>query len=149
MKKLSRRYEISSWITCLIKDQFGFLLDEPECISSYEKTPSSLEKTFNDLLDNVNFKRSLVVNKTIQNSTQIKLEGINSFYDLKKTLEDLNTQVLIYDVAVLEITGEDIKISLSHYGSEEDLINLLDIHKNYKKIITFSKDIISFKYVTS
>ena len=149
MKKLSRRYEISAWITCVIQDQFGLLLDEPECISSYGNPPLPLEKTFNELLDTVNFKRSLVVNKTIQNNTQIKLEGINSFYALKKTLEDLNSQVLIYEVAVLEIVGNDIKISLSHYGSEEDLLNLLDMHENYKKITAFSRDIITFKYITS
>ena len=149
MKKLSRRYDISAWITCVIQDQFGLLLDEPECISSYGNPPLPLEKTFNELLDTVNFKRSLVVNKTIQNNTQIKLEGINSFYALKKTLEDLNSQVLIYEVAVLEIVGNDIKISLSHYGSEEDLLNLLDMHENYKKITAFSRDIITFKYITS
>ena len=149
MKKLSRRYEISAWITCVIHDQFGLLLDEPECISSYGNPPLPLEKTFNELLDTVNLKRSLVVNKTIQNNTQIKLEGIKSFYALKKTLEDLNSQVLIYEVAVLEIVGNDIKISLSHYGSEEDLLNLIEMHENYKKITTFSRDIITFKYITS
>ena len=90
-----------------------------------------------------------MVNKTIQNNTQIKLEGINSFYSLKKTLEDLNSQVLIYEVAVLEIAGNDIKISLSHYGSEEDLLNLLEMHENYKKITSLSRDIIAFKYITS
>ena len=149
MNKLSRRYEMSSWISCLTQDQFGFLLDEPECISSSGKPPSSLKKTFNELLDAVNLNRSLVVNKNIQNNTEIQLEGINSFYVLEKTLEDLNTQVLIYNVSVLEITGEDLKVSLSHYGSEEDLLNLLDIHENYKKNTSLSEDIISYKYITS
>ena len=74
---------------------------------------------------------------------------INNFDVLGRILDDLSTQVLIYDVTVLEIEGENIKISLSHYGAESDLLSLLNIHENYKKINTLSQDIISFKYTTS
>ena len=101
---------------------------------------------FNDLLDDINSRRSLVVNKNIQNKTKIRLEGINSFYALENTLEDLSTQVLIYNVSILEISGENVEINLSHYGSREDLLSLLDIHENYKKISNLSQDIIAFEY---
>ena len=149
MDKISRRYDIDSWLLCFTKDEFGLLLEEPKCLSSAEQDASSASDIFNDLLDKVNLRRSLVVNKNIQNKTQIRFEGINNFDVLGRILDDLSTQVLIYDVTVLEIEGENIKISLSHYGAESDLLSLLNIHENYKKINTLSQDIISFKYTTS
>lgn len=149
MDKISRRYDIDSWLLCFTKDEFGLLLEEPKCLSSAEQDASSASDIFNDLLDKVNLRRSLVVNKNIQNKTQIRFEGINNFDVLGLILDDLSTQVLIYDVTVLEIEGENIKISLSHYGAESDLLSLLNINENYKKINTLSQDIISFKYTTS
>ena len=149
MDKISRRYDIDSWLLCFTKDEFGLLLEEPKCLSSAEQDASSASDIFNDLLDKVNLRRSLVVNKNIQNKTQIRFEGINNFDVLGRILDDLSTQVLIYDVTVLEIEGENIKISLSHYGAESDLLSLLNINENYKKINTLSQDIISFKYTTS
>ena len=149
MDKVSRRYDIDSWLLCFTKDEFGLLLEEPKCLSSAEQDASSASDIFNDLLDKVNLRRSLVVNKNIQNKTQIRFEGINNFDVLGRILDDLSTQVLIYEVTVLEIEGENIKISLSHYGAESDLLSLLNINENYKKINTLSQDIISFKYTTS
>ena len=149
MDKISRRYDIDSWLLCFTKDEFGLLFEEPKCLSSAEQDASSASDIFNDLLDKVNLRRSLVVNKNIQNKTQIRFEGINNFDVLGRILDDLSTQVLIYEVTVLEIEGENIKISLSHYGAESDLLSLLNINENYKKINTLSQDIISFKYKTS
>ena len=34
MKRISRRYKVGSWLLCLIKDEFGLLLDNPKCLSS-------------------------------------------------------------------------------------------------------------------
>ena len=149
MDKISRRYDIDSWLLCYIRDEFGLLLEKPKCLSSANQVASSAPKTFNDLLDTVNLRRSLVVNKNIQNKTQIKFAGINSFNTLERILNDLSTQVLIYAVSVLAIEGEDIEISLSHYGTQADLLSLLNINENYKKINMLSQDIISFKYTTS
>ena len=138
--------KICSWIFCFTKDEFGLLLEEPKCQSSFGNVRLSPQEMFNDLLDDINSKKSLVVNKNIQNKTKIRLEGINSYYALENTLEDLSTQVLIYNVSILEISGENVEINLSHYGSREDLLSLLDIHENYKKISNLSQDIIAFEY---
>ena len=146
MEIISRRYEIDSWIFCLTKDEFGLLLEEPKCQSSIGNARLSPQEMFNDLLDDINSRRSLVVNKNIQNKTKIRLKDIKSFYDLESTLEDLSTQVLIYNVSIQEISGENVEINLTHYGSREDLLSLLDIHENYKKISNLSQDIIAFEY---
>ena len=53
MKRISRRYEVGSWLLCLIKDEFGLLLDNPQCFSSLGKQ-SSPSEALNDLLDKVN-----------------------------------------------------------------------------------------------
>ena len=149
MDKISRRYDIDSWLLCFTRNEFGLLLEEPQCLSSVDQDPSSAPEIFNNLLDKINLRRSLVVNKDIQNKTKIRFEGIDSYSLLESTLHDLSSQVLIYDVTVLEIEGENIEISLSHYGTEADLLSLLSVHENYKKLNTLSQDIISFKFTKS
>ena len=52
MKRISRRYEVGSWLLCLIKDEFGLLLDSPLCLSSMGKQ-SSPSEALNDLLDKI------------------------------------------------------------------------------------------------
>ena len=34
MNKISRKYEISNWLYCSIRNEFGLLVENPLCISS-------------------------------------------------------------------------------------------------------------------
>ncbi|MFL2706579.1 MAG: DUF2066 domain-containing protein [Gammaproteobacteria bacterium] len=146
MTKLSRRYAIDNWMLCLTQDEFGLLLEEPKCLSSLNEKSASLETTFNNLLDEINNKRSLIVNKAIKNETLIRLENVISFSHLETIIEELNAQVLVFDVSIQKIEGSNIDISLSHFGSRQDLKNLLGIHEVFKENKTITKDIISYKY---
>ena len=42
MAKISKRYVTENWLTCLVKDKFGLLMDIPACISSENLEFSSL-----------------------------------------------------------------------------------------------------------
>ena len=148
MKRISRRYEVGPWLLCLIKDEFGLLLDHPKCLSSLGKQ-SSPSEALNDLLDKVNSKKSLVVDKNIKNKTSIRVIGITNLANLENVLNDLKSQVLVYAVTLRKVEGETLDILLSHFGKSEDLKNLLNINDDFKGIDNSSVKVDSYKYNNS
>ena len=148
MKRVSRRYEVGSWLLCLIKDEFGLLLDNPQCLSSIGKQ-SSPSESLNDLLDKVNSKKSLVVDKNIKNKTSIRIVGITNLANLENVLNDLKSQVLVYGVTLKKVEGDTLDILLSHFGKTEDLKNLLNINNDFKGIDNSSVKVTSYKYNNS
>ena len=148
MKRISRRYEVGSWLLCLIKDEFGLLLDNPKCFSSLGKQ-SSPSEALNDLLDKVNSKKSLIVDKNIKNKTSIRVIGITNLANLENVLNDLKSQVLVYGVTLKKVEGDTLDILLSHFGKSEDLKNLLNINDDFKGIDNSSVKVDSYKYNNS
>ena len=148
MKRISRRYEVGSWLLCLTKDEFGLLLDNPQCLSSMGKE-SSPSESLNDLLDKVNSKKSLVVDKNIKNKTSIRVVGITNLANLENVLNDLKSQVLVYGVTLKKVEGDTLDILLSHFGKSEDLKNLLNINDDFKGIDNSSVKVTSYKYNNS
>tara|TARA_B100001175_G_scaffold173_1_gene155 strand:+ start:3452 stop:4423 length:972 start_codon:yes stop_codon:yes gene_type:complete len=148
MKRISRRYEVGPWLLCLIKDEFGLLLNKPKCLSSLGKQ-SSPSEALNDLLDKVNSKKSLVVDKNIKNKTSIRVIGITNLANLENVLNDLKSQVLVYGVTLKKVEGDTLDILLSHFGKSEDLKNLLNINDNFKGMDNSSAKVVSYKYNNS
>ncbi len=148
MKRISRRYKVGSWLLCLIKDEFGLLLDNPKCLSSMGKQ-SSPSEVLNDLLDKVNSKKSLVVDKNIKNKTSIRVIGITNLKNLENVLNNLKSQVLVYGVTLKKVEGDTLDILLSHFGKTEDLKNLLNINDDFKGIDNSSVKVVSYKYNNS
>ena len=109
---------------------------------------SSPQEALNYLLDRVNSKKSLVVDKKLKNKTSIRIVGITSLSFLEDVLSNLNSQVLVYGVS-LEKVEDKLDILLSHYGKSEDLKNLLNINDDFKGIDNSSREIISYKYNNS
>jgi len=148
MKRISRRYEVGPWLLCLIKDEFGLLLNKPKCLSSLGKQ-SSPSEALNDLLDKVNSKKSLVVDKNIKNKTSIRVIGITNLANLENVLNDLKSQVLVYGVTLKKVEGDTLDILLSHFGKSEDLKNLLNINDDFKGMDNSSVKVVSYKYNNS
>ena len=146
MTKLSKRYDIDAWLICFTKDEFGILLEVPQCISSLDNVSLPPEYAFNKLLDEVKSKKSLVVNKDIKSQSLIRISGTRSYDSLEQVLEDLKSQILVYDVSLRSIKGNNVEISLSHFGNKNDLKNLLNIHDDFKEMKTESQAIISYEY---
>ena len=148
MKRISRRYEVGSWLLCLTKDEFGLLLDNPKCFSSLGQQ-SSPSEALNDLLDKVNSEKSLIVDKNIKNKTSIRVIGITNLANLENVLNDLKSQVLVYGVTLKKVEGDTLDILLSHFGKSEDLKNLLNINDDFKGIDNSSVKVDSYKYNNS
>ena len=107
---------------------------------------SSPSKVLNDLLDKVNSKKSLVVDKNIKNKTPIRVIGITSLKNLENVLNDLKSQVLVYGVTLTKVEGDTMDILLSHFGKTEDLQNLLNINDDFKGIDNSPVKVVSYKY---
>ena len=146
MEKISKRYFTSSWLTCFTRDSFGILLDSPVCKSSVNTNFRPLKETFNDLLNDINFDESFVVDHSERNKTLLRMVGVSSFSSLQKLINDLNSQFLVYESLITEIEGDAVLVSVSHYGRNIELSNLLKKNSRFEAIELQSEDIISFKY---
>ena len=148
MNKISRKYELSNWLYCSIRNEFGLLVENPMCISSQVSSKLPPKEAINSLIDNINADKSLIIDKSIKNSSYIGLSKIDTFKDLELALEDLTSQVLITKVTLKAIKGERITLFLSHFGNEEDLKNLLNMNAKFEEINSTTKDIILFNYIS-
>ena len=61
MNNSIKRYDLENWIVCLVRDDFGIILEEPKCLSSVSESTTNLDTTFNHLINRINLKKSLVV----------------------------------------------------------------------------------------
>ena len=146
MEKITKRYFTSSWLTCFTRDSFGILLDSPACKSSINTNFRPLKETFNDLLDDINFDESFVVDQSKRNKTLLRVVGVSGFSSLQKLINDLNSQFLVYESLITEIEGDAVLITVSHYGRNIEFSNLLKKNSRFEAIELQSEDIISFKY---
>ena len=146
MRKISNRYSAESWLLCNTKDEFGLLLEKPKCKSSVNDQYLSPDFVINEILDKSNSRNSLIVNKQIKNETIIRIDSVNSFSSLENILEEIDSQILVFDTSLREIKGEAVEIEVSHFGYFKDLQYLLNINENFEEVSTDSRDIISFRY---
>ena len=148
MNKLSRKYDISNWLYCSIRNEFGLLVENPLCISSRVISKLPPKEAINLLIDKINADKSLIVDKSIENSSYIGLTEVNNFKDLELAMKDLKSQVLITSVTLKAIKGKKITLFLSHFGDQKDLINLLNMNAKFEEINSATEDIILFNYIS-
>ena len=148
MNKISRKYELSNWLYCSIRNEFGLLIENPLCISSQVSSKLPPKEAINSLIDKINADKSLIIDKNIKNSTYIGLSEIDTFRDLELALDELTSQVLVTNVTLKAIKGASITLFLSHFGNEEDLINLLNMNAKFEEINSTTEDIILFNYIS-
>ena len=51
MNNSIKRYDLENWIVCLVRDDFGIILEEPKCFSSVSESTTNLDTTFNHLIN--------------------------------------------------------------------------------------------------
>ena len=146
MSKMIKRYSIDSWIVCFIRDDFGVILENAECISSISNNISNLDKTFNNLINSINSKNSLVVNKTVKTNTNVSIEGVFDYLTLEKVTNELRSQIIVIDIDIEELSKASIDYELSIYGTLKDLKNLLDINSNFIQLKNYSDNKLVYQY---
>ena len=147
MNNAIKRYDLENWIVCLIKDDFGIMLEEAECFSSLSDKANNLDKTFNNLINNINLRKSLVVNKKEKISSRVSIEGVLDYLALEKVTEELRSQIIVTDLNLRSINKASIDYEMSTFGNIEDLENLLDINSNFIQSEDSSRKKLIYKYL--
>ena len=147
MNNTIKRYGLENWIVCLIKDDFGIMLEEAECFSSLSDKANNLDKTFNNLINNINLRKSLVVNKKEKISSRVSIEGVLDYLALEKVTEELRSQIIVTDLNLRSINKASIDYEMSTFGNIEDLENLLDINSNFIQSEDSSRKKLIYKYL--
>ena len=147
MNNTIKRYGLENWIVCLIKDDFGIMLEEAECFSSLSSRANNLDKTFNNLINNINLRKGLVVNKKEKINSRVSIEGVFDYFTLEKVTDELRSQIIVTDLNLESINGASIDYEISTYGNLEDLENLLDINSNFIQLEGSSRNKLIYKYL--
>jgi len=147
MNNTIKRYGLENWIVCLIKDDFGIMLEEAECFSSLSNRANNLDKTFNNLINNINLRKSLVVNKKEKINSRVSIEGVFDYFTLEKVTDELRSQIIVTDLNLESINRASIDYEISTYGNLEDLENLLDINSNFIQLEGSSRNKLIYKYL--
>jgi len=147
MNNTIKRYGLENWIVCLIRDDFGIILEEAECFSSLANSANNLDKTFNNLINAINLKKSLVVNKKEKINSRVSIEGVFDYFTLEKVTDELRSQIIVTDLNLESINKALINYKISTYGNVEDLENLLDINSNFIQLEDSSRNNLIYKYL--
>ena len=147
MNNTIKRYGLENWIVCLIKDDFGIMLEEAECLSSLSHKANNLDKTFNSLINNINLRKSLVVNKKEKINSRVSIEGVFDYFTLEKVTDELRSQIIVTDLNLESINRASINYEISTFGNVEDLENLLDINSNFIQLEGSSRNKLIYKYL--
>ena len=147
MNNTIKRYGLENWIVCLIKDDFGIILEEAECLSSLSHKANNLDKTFNSLINNINLRKSLVVNKKEKINSRVSIEGVFDYFTLEKVTDELRSQIIVTDLNLESINRASVDYEISTYGNVEDLESLLDINSNFIQLEGSSKNKLIYKYL--
>ncbi len=147
MNNTIKRYGLENWIVCLIRDDFGIILEEAKCFSSLSNRPNNLDNTFNNLINTINLRNSLVVNKKEKINSRVSIEGVFDYLTLEKVTEELRSQIIVTDLNLESINKASIDYEISTYGNVEDLENLLNINSNFIKSEDPSRNKLVYKYL--
>jgi len=147
MNNTIKRYGLENWMVCLIRDDFGIILEKAKCFSSLSNSPNNLDKTFNNLINNINLKNSLVVNKKEKTNSRVSIEGVLDYFTLEKVTEELRSQIIVTDLNLESINKASIDYEISTYGNVKDLESLLDINSNFIKLEDPSRNKLIYKYL--
>jgi len=147
MNQTVKRYSLDNWIVCSIRDDFGVILKKPKCISSISNNENNVDHTFNNLVNHINSRNSLVVNKRQKTNSKIYIEGVNDYLILEKVTEELRSQIIVTDLNLVGIEKASVEYELSTYGRIEDLQSLLGVNSNFTQLDNSSSNRLIYKYL--
>jgi hypothetical protein len=130
MSKISKRYNLSNWLMCFNRNDFGLLLENPQCISSFNGNTDTLVNSLNELIDLMNNETQLVINTKLETTVPVIIRNVRGQDDLEEVLENIGSNILVKNINLKTIKDDNIRLSLKLMGSRLD----------FKKIMVASED---------
>ena len=131
MSRISKRYNLSDWLACFNKDDFGIVLDKPYCISSINKNANSLEKTFNELINYINNEFQVQVNNGLQITVPVTVRNVRGQEALHEVLENISNNILVKNLNLKTIQNNDIQLSVQVSGSKIDFRKIMIANEEF------------------
>lgn len=130
MSKISKRYNLSNWLMCFNRNDFGVLLENPQCISSFNGNTDTPVNSLNELIDLMNNETQLVINTKLETTVPVTIKNVRDQDDLEEVLENIGSNILVKNINLKTIKDDNIRLSLKLMGSRLD----------FKKIMVASED---------
>ena len=131
MSRISKRYNLSDWLACFNKDDFGIVLEKPYCISSINTNPNSLEKTFNELINFINNEFQVQVNNGLQITVPVTVRNVRGQEALNKVLANISNNILVKNLNLKTIQNNDIQLSVQVSGSKIDFRKIMIANEEF------------------
>ena len=131
----------------VFRDDFGVILEEAICISSVSDNVTNLDKSLNTLINTINSKTSLIVNKLYKTDSRLSIEGISDYSTLEKVTEELRSQIVVTNLNLQVVSKTSIEYELTTYGGIEDLEKLLNMNPNFVQLENSSTNRLLYRYL--
>ena len=129
LDKITERYSLSSWITCFIHDEFGVMMDKPNCLSpdSFQER-INIEQTIEILATSLSEDFQLRIDPNLRAEIKLLISGIQGYSDLVLVEEIIESNVLVISSNLDSIQGSSIIYQLEIKGSISDLEKLMNVN---------------------
>ena len=131
MSRISKRYNLSDWLACFNKDDFGIVLEKPYCISSINTNPNSLEKTFNELINFINNEFQVEVKSDLQITVPVIVRNVRDQEALNEVLANISNNILVKNLNLKTIQNNDIQLSVQVSGSKIDFRKIMIANEEF------------------
>ena len=131
MSKISKRYDLSDWLACFNKDDFGIVIEKPYCISSINTNANSLQKTFNELINFINNEFQVQVNNDLQITVPVIVRNVRGQEALNEVLANISNNILVKNLNLKTIQNNDIQLSVQVLGSKIDFRKIMIANEEF------------------
>ena len=131
MSKISKRYDLSDWLACFNKDDFGVVIEKPYCISSINTNANSLQKTFNELINFINNEFQVQVNNDLQITVPVVVRNVRGQEALNEVLANISNNILVKNLNLKTIQNNDIQLSVQVLGSKIDFRKIMIANEEF------------------
>ena len=131
MSKISKRYNLSDWMACFNKDDFGIVIEKPYCISSINTNANSLEKTFNELINFINNEFQVQVDNDLQITVPVIIRNVRGQEALNEVLANISNNILVKNLNLKTIQNNDIQLSVQVLGSKIDFRKIMIANEEF------------------
>ena len=146
LDKIALRYGLSDWIICYIKDKFGVLSDQPNCISPISSLKSvSLDQTVEIIANELSKDFQLNVNPHINTKVKLLISGIDRYSDLVFLEDIIKSNALVISYSLISILGATASYELNIKGKKSDLEKLMNVNPLLVNQLS-TKDVLGLEY---
>ena len=131
MSRISKRYNLSDWLACFNKDDFGIVIEKPYCISSINTNANSLQKTFNELINFINNEFQVQVNNDLQITVPVIVRNVRGQEALNEVLANISNNILVKNLNLKTIQNNDIQLSVQVSGSKIDFRKIMIANEEF------------------